>query len=172
MKQQYTISDLWQRFVKLLEADSPQSVERIRPSASAEAIAEAEQRLKVVFPEELRQLYLLADGFAEGAFLLRDDYRILQLSEMVEASLALVGKVVVMDYLAGEIEKPKKVVRLLVARAQEDNPDVSQVSLRLRAKKPSVELWYLEGGVHDWEEVVEIGESLTEWIEGCLEYYG
>ena len=31
MKQQYTISDLWQRFVKLLEADSPQSVERIRP---------------------------------------------------------------------------------------------------------------------------------------------
>ena len=141
-------------------------------SASAEAIAEAEQRLKVVFPEELRQLYLLADGFAEGAFLLGMIHRILQLSEMVEASLALVGKVVVMDYLAGEIEKPKKVVRLLVVRAQEDNPDVSRVSVRLRAKKPSVELSYLEGGVHDWEEVVEIGESLTEWIEGCLEYYG
>ncbi len=172
MKQEQTISGVWERFVKLLAADSPDRVARIRPPATVEAIAEAEQRLGAVFPEELRQLYLIADGFAEGVLLLRDDYRILPLSEMVEASLALVGKVVVMDYLAGEIEKPKKVVRLLFARAQEDDPDISQVSLRLRAKKSSVELWYLEGGIHDWEEVVEIGESLTEWIEGCLEYYG
>jgi cell wall assembly regulator SMI1 len=172
MTQKQTMSDVWARFITLLAADAPQMVERIRPPATAGALAEAEQRLAVALPEDMRQLYLLADGFAEGAFLLRDDYRILPLSEMIEASLALVGETVVLDYLAGEVEKPKKVTRLLFARAQEDDPDVSQVSVRLRAKKPSVELWYLEGGIHDWEEVVELGESVTEWIDGCLQYYG
>lgn len=165
------MGDVWKQFVAYLEVDSPHALGHIRPEASVKAIAEAEQRLNVALPEELCQLYLIADGFAEGAFLLRDDYRILPLSEMVEASLALVGQVVVMDYLAGEVENPKKVTRLLFARSKEDDPDVSQVTLRLRAKNPSVELWYLEGGIHDWEEVVEIGKSLSEWIEGCLAYY-
>ena len=172
MKQKRSISEVWERFLKLLEAHAPEVIGHIRPPASMEAIAAAEQRLKVVFPEELRQFYLLADGFQEGAYLLIDYYRILPLDEMVEASLAMVGQVVVMDFLAGEIEKPKKVVRLLFARAKEDDPDISQVTLRLRARKPYMETWYREGGVHDWEEVVETGESLTESIETYLEYYG
>ena len=172
MKQKPAISEVWERFVALLKADSPQMVARIRPPASAEVLAEAEQRLQVVFPAELRHFYLLADGFAEGVYLLREDYRILPLGEMVEASLALVGEPVILDNLAGETEIPKKVVRLLFALAKEDDPDVSQVSLRLRTKKPCVEMWYREGGIHDWEEVVETDESLTEWLDDCLEYYG
>ena len=171
MKQKPSITEVWERFVKLLHAHAPQMVAHIRPPASTEAIAEAEQRLKVVFPGDLRQLYLLADGFAEGAYLLRDDYRVLPLSELVEASLALVGEPVILDYVAVEVSIPKKVVRLLFARAQEDNPDVSQVTFRLHARKPYMEIWYRKGGIHDWEEVVETWESLTEWIAECLDYY-
>ena len=72
MHQQPAINEVWGRFVTLLESHAPALVGHIRPPATASAIAEAEQRLLVVFPEELRQLYLLADGFVEGAYLLRD----------------------------------------------------------------------------------------------------
>jgi hypothetical protein len=68
---------------------------------------------------------------------------------------------------------PEKALHVLFAQAKDDDPDVEQVSLRLRSKvkPPSVEIWFREGGIHDWEEVVETGESLTEWFEECLEYY-
>jgi hypothetical protein len=66
----------------------------------------------------------------------------------------------------------KKVIRLVFARAKDADPDVEQVSLRLWPKKrPSVELWYRAGGIHDFEEVVDWEESLTVWMEGCLVYY-
>ncbi|HET8846107.1 MAG TPA: SMI1/KNR4 family protein [Ktedonobacteraceae bacterium] len=173
MKQQPTLDGVWGRFVQFLASHAPAMVEQIRTPAKASAVAEAEQRLGVVFPEELRQLYLLADGFVEGAYLLRDDYRILPLDEMVEASLALVGEPIMMDGLLLQVAMPNKVIRLLFAQAREDDPDVKQVSVRLRSKlkPPLVELWFREGGIHDWEEVVETGDTLTEWIEGCLEYY-
>ncbi|HLV98899.1 MAG TPA: SMI1/KNR4 family protein [Ktedonobacterales bacterium] len=174
MKQKPAISAVWERFVALLEADSPQMLEQIRAPTSAEAIAEAEQCLQIVFPEELRQLYLLVDGFAEGAYLLRDDLRILPLSEMVQASLALVGVPILMDSLALQVTVPKKVIHVIFAQAEEDNPDIEQVSLRLRSKikPPSVEIWFREGGIHKWEDIVETGDTLTEWFEECLEYYG
>ena len=173
MHQQPTINAVWGRFAQLLESHAPAMVGHIRPPATASAIAEAEQRLLVVFPAELRQLFLLADGFAEGAYLLRDDYRILPLGVLVEASLALVGVPIPMDALALQVTAPQQVIRLLFARAKADNPDVEQVSLRLRSrlKPPSVEIWFREGGIHDWEEVVETSESLTEWLDECLEYY-
>jgi hypothetical protein len=174
MEHKSAIDDVWGRFVTELEADVPARVGHIRPPVPAQEIAEAEQRLGIVLPEELRQLYLLADGFADGAYLLRDQYRILPLSEMIDASLALVGEPILMDSLALQVSVPQKVLHLVFAQAKEDDPDVEQVSLRLRSKlkPPSVEIWFREGGIHHWADVVETGETLTEWLDECLEYYG
>jgi hypothetical protein len=91
---------------------------------------------------------------------------------MVEASLALVGESVILDELAGEVSVAKTLIRLVVAQAKVDDPDISQVSMRLWSKKqPSMEVWYRAGGVHFYEEVVDWQESLSVWLEGCLEYY-
>ncbi|MGO8951447.1 MAG: SMI1/KNR4 family protein [Ktedonobacterales bacterium] len=148
-------------------------LKQIRPPATIEGIQEAEQRLHCAIPDELQHLYLLADGFVEGAFLLRDTYRLLPLSEMVDATLALVGTPIIFDVLSGEVSLSNKVVRLVFAHAKADDPDVAQITLRLwPKKKPSVELWYREGGLHTFEEVVDWQESVTEWIGECLEYYG
>jgi cell wall assembly regulator SMI1 len=167
-----TLAAVWGQFIDLLTAQSPELLEQIRPSATRAALAEAEQRLQCALPEEILQLYSLADGFVAGAYLLRDDYRLLPLGEMVEASLALVGEPVVLDALAGEVSVAKKVIRFVFAQAKEDDPDVAQVSMRLWPKKrPSVEIWYRAGGIHDFEEVVDTQESLAAWIDGCLEYY-
>jgi len=172
MQPQQAFTATWARFIDLLTAQSPEHLQHIRPPAARAALAEAEQRLKCNLPEELRQLYSLADGFVAGAYLLRDDYRLLPLGEVVEASLALVGEPVVLDELAGEIAVAKKVIRLVFAQAKEDDADISQISMRLWPKKrPSVEVWYRAGGVHDFEEVVDWQESLSTWLEGCLEYY-
>lgn len=172
MAQQRTLEGTWSRFIEYIVAQSPLMMEHIRAPASPEAIEQAERRLNCALPEALRQLYLLADGFAADAYLLRDQYRVLLLSEMVEASLALVGEPVVLDALAGEVAVTKKVTRLIFAHARDDDPDVSQVSLRVWARKrASVELWYREGGIHDIEEVVDWNEDLAAWIEECLEYY-
>jgi hypothetical protein len=134
--------------------------------------AEAEQRLQCPLPEELLQLYSLADGFAVGAYVLRDGYRLLPLDEMIEASLALVGEPVVLDALAGEYSQVQRVIRLVFGQAQEDDPDIVQVSVRLWHRKwPSVEVWYRAGGIYDFEEVVDTQDSLTAWLEACLEYY-
>src|SRR5262249_44657382 len=119
----------WARFIALLTTQSPELLEQIRPPAAPEALAAAEQRLRRALPQDLRQLYALADGFVAGAYLLRDDYRLLPLDEMVEASLALVGAPVVLDELAGEVSVAKTVIRLVVARAKEDDPDIEQVSV-------------------------------------------
>ena len=145
-------------------------MQRNRPPATPKALAEAEQRLRRALPDELRSIYSLADGFVAGAYLLHDDYRLLPIGEMVEASLALVGEPVVLDELAGQYSVAKKVTRLVFAQTKEDDPDISQVSLRLWPKKqPSVEMWYRAGGIHDFEEVVDWQESLPVWLEGCLE---
>ncbi len=172
MQHHQALTATWARFTALLTAQSPELLQHIRPPAAREALAEAEQRLQCTLPEELRQLYSLADGFVAGAYLLRDDYHLLPLGEVVEASLALVGEPVVLDELAGEVSVAKKVIRLVFAQAKEDDPDISQVSLRLWPKKrPSVEVWYRAGGIHFYEEVVDWQESLSAWLEGCLQYY-
>jgi cell wall assembly regulator SMI1 len=172
MQDQRALTVAWTRFIELLTSQSPKLVEQIHPPATPAALAQAEQRLQCALPEELRALYSLADGFAAGAYLLGDDYRLLSLGEMVEASLGLVGEPVVLDALAGEVSVAKKVMRLVFAQAKEDDHDVAQVSLRLWPKKPpSVEVWYRAGGIHDFEEVVDWQERLSTWLESCLEYY-
>ena len=91
---------------------------------------------------------------------------------MIEVSLALVGEPVALDALAGEYFQTQRVIRLVFAQAREDDPDVVQVSVRLwPGKWPSVHVWYSAAGIHDFEEVVETQESLTAWLEACLEYY-
>jgi hypothetical protein len=162
----------WGRFIDLLTEQSPELLGHIRPPATREALAEAEQRLRCTLPEEFLQLYSLADGFVAGAYVLRDDYRLLPLGEVIEASLALVGEPVVLDAVAGEQSLARRVLRLVFARAKEDDPDVVQVSVRLWPKKrPGVEVWYRARGIHDIEEVVDTQDSLTAWLEACLEYY-
>jgi hypothetical protein len=172
MQAKRTLVSVWQRFIDLLTVQSPELLEHIRPPTTREALAEAEQRLQCTLPPELLQLYLLADGFATGAYLLRDDYRLLPLGEMIEASLSLVGEPVVLDEVAGEVSVAKKVIRLVFAQAKDNDPDISLASVRLWPKKQhSMEVWYRAGGIHDFEEVVDWQEGLTAWLEGCLEYY-
>ena len=172
MQHHRTLAAAWGRFIDLLTAQSPELLKQIRQPATRAALAEAEQRLHCPLPEELLQLYLLADGFAVGSYVLRDDYRLLPLEEMIEASLALVGEPVALDALAGEYSQAQRVIRLVFALAQEDDPDVVRVSLRLWPRKwPSVEKWYRAGGIHDFEEVVDTQDTLTAWLEACLEYY-
>jgi cell wall assembly regulator SMI1 len=172
MPHDHALAAVWERFIDLLAAQAPERLGYIRPPATREALTEAEQRLQCTLPEELRELYALAGGFVAGAYMLCDDYRLLPLDEMVEASLALVGEPVVLDALAGEISQAKRVIRLVVAQAKADDPNIVQVSMRLWPKKrPSMETWYRAGGIHDFEEVVDTHESLTAWLEGCLEYY-
>src|SRR5215471_8814366 len=103
MQPQQALFAMWAQFIDLLTAQSAALLAHIRPPATPEALAEAEQRLRRAIPEDLRRLYSLADGFVTGAYLLHDDYRLLPLGEMVEASLALVGEPVVLDELAGEV---------------------------------------------------------------------
>jgi hypothetical protein len=172
MQPHQTLTAIWARFTAVLTAQSPELLQHIRPPATLAALAAAEQRLQRPLPEDLRQLYSLADGFVAEAYLLRDDYRLLPLDEMVEASLALVGEPVITDELAGEVSVAKTVIRLVFAQAKDDDPDISHVSVRLWPKKrPSVEVWYRAGGIHDYEEVVDWQESLTAWLEGRLDYY-
>jgi hypothetical protein len=172
MPPDHTIAHHWARFCGFLARDTPQFLPDIRPPATLSSIQEVEQRLSCTIPAELQHLFLLADGFSEGAFLLRDDCRLLPLSEMVDASLALVGIPIVLDVLSGQISRSNKVIRLLFAQAKADDPDIVQFSLRLWPKKqPSVEIWYREGGIHTFEEVVDGYESMAEWLEECLEYY-
>src|SRR5262249_34124213 len=154
MQAHRTLVSAWQQFIEVLTIQSPELLRHIRPPATREALAEAERRLQRTLPEELRQLYSLADGFMAAAYLLRDDARLLPPGEAVEASLALVGEPVVLDELAGEVSVAKQVIRLVFARAKADDPDIAQVSLRIWPKKrPSVEVWYRAGGIHDFEEV-------------------
>lgn len=171
MQHYHALAAAWGQFIDLLTAQSPELLEHIRPPATHAALTEAEQRLQCSLPEELLQLYSLADGFVARAYLLCDCYRLLPLGEAVEASLTLVGEPVVLDALAGELSLAQRVIRVVFARAKDDDPDVEQVSLRLWPKRrPTVEVWYRAGGIHDFEEVVDGRESLTEWIEECLEY--
>src|SRR5579883_392876 len=132
---QRTIEDVWARFVASVSRETPAMASFIRAPASQGALAEAERRLGCALPDELRRLYVCADGFALGAFLLRDDYRILPVDEMVEASLGLVGASITLDFESGEVSRAKKVIRLVLARARPDDEDVEQISLRLRARK-------------------------------------
>jgi hypothetical protein len=172
MHPQQALFATWARFIDALTAQSPELLQHIRPPATPEALSEAEQRLRRAMPEELRRLYSLADGFVAGAYLLHDTYRLLPSGEMVEASLALVGEPVVLDALAAQFSRSKRVIRLVFAQAKEDDHDISQVGLRLWPKKqPSVEMWYRAGGIHDFEEVVDWQESLTAWLEGCVEQH-
>ena len=172
MQYDLALQSAWERFIDLLTAQSPKLLERIRPPATRTALAEAQQRLQCTLPEEIQHLYLLADGFVVGACVLRDEYRLLPLDEMVEASLALVGEPLVLDAVAGQHSQAHRVTRLVVFQAKEDDPDVVQVSVRLWPKKrPSVEIWYRAGGTHDVEEVLNTQGSLTAWLEDCLEYY-
>src|SRR5262245_35061678 len=110
MQYHRALTATWARFTALLTAQSPELLQHIRPPAAREELAEAEQRLHCTLPEELWQLYSLADGFVAGAYLLHDDYRLLPLGEVVKASLALVGEPIVLDELAGEVSVAKKVV--------------------------------------------------------------
>ena len=171
MQYNLALQSAWERFIDLLSAQSSELLEHIRPPATRPALAEAEQRLQCTLPEELQQLYLLADGFRAGVCVLRDEYRLLPIDEMVEASLALVGEPASAGCSAGQHSEARRVIRLVVLQTKEDDPNAVKVSVRLWPKRqPTVEIQYRAGGTHDVEEVLHTQGSLTAWLEDCLEY--
>lgn len=64
----------------------PDGPELLLPPASAQAIADAEQRLALRFPPDLRALYRLADGQAPGSPSLWFAFRWMPLAEAVDAA--------------------------------------------------------------------------------------
>jgi hypothetical protein len=156
----------WERFVEFL---SQEEKEELCLAVSDDALNNAQQLLDCIFPLEFYTLYRLADGFKKDAFLLRDDYRILPLEDMVAESIK--KPLVVTDEMSGEFENPDTVVRLIFAVTKEENRDIQQVSLYLHEDGASVETWFKEGGIHDFDEVIDTELSLVDWLEECLEYY-
>jgi cell wall assembly regulator SMI1 len=161
------VKECWEKFIQYLSEE-----ERIMLCLPVTEVAldRAQSRLDCQIPPELRTMYMMADGFQKDAFLLRDDYRVLTLEEMILESEK--KPLVVIDEMAGEFEEPDRVTRLIFAVTEEDNRDIQQVSLHLDEDDATVEIWFKEGGIHDFEEVVDTELSLGEWLEECLEYYG
>ena len=168
-----SMEQAWAQFTAYLQKNDPQAFAAINPPVTEQQLVEARSVLGDAFHGELERLYRLADGFAPGAFLLMDSYRILPLSEMIDDSLSLTGTRISTDYLAGESRKLKKFALLTLALTEHNNPDVERVSVSVSRGKSSVFLWCLEGGIHDWEEVVDWDESLEEWLTSLIrDFYG
>ena len=54
------ILDSWERILKWLKANAPETLETLNPGASSAAIEEIEQFLEVLFPEAVRDFLLRA----------------------------------------------------------------------------------------------------------------
>ncbi len=162
---------IWNEFIGHLTKTEPESLSKINPPATTEQLNEAKAILGSVFHEDIEQLYHLANGFTEGAYLLRDDYRILPIDEMIKQSLALAGKRIFTDYEAGQSRKIKKGDMIVLALAEEDNCDVEKISISVTRGKTNVAIWFKEDGIHDYEEVIDTSETLEEWLTSVLEYY-
>ena len=165
------MKDIWQNFLAGLEKYSSELIKEINPPATEAQLEKARTLLGPLFHPELEELYKIANGFAPGAYLLRDDYRILPLEEMIEKSLAIIGTTVPTDFEAGEYTTLKKLKLLVFAIAKEEDEDVEQVSISIKRGKTDISLWYKEGGIHDFEEVVSTSETLKEWLTVVVEEY-
>ena len=162
----------WAAFVSAIERDSPASLALVNPPATDEQIEEARRELGSLHPD-LERLYRLADGFTPGAYLLLDSHRILPLAELIDDSRSLNGTYIVTDSEAGEGRKLGQFDLLTLTRTRPDVPDMSRVSVSVSRKKARVHVWFVEGGVHDFEEVVDTEESLDQWLDDAIsDYHG
>lgn len=165
------IDSTWNTFLDFVRQDDPESLARVNPPASEEQLATAVSALGSALPDEVRDLYLLANGFGPNSFLLRDDYRLLPLDEMVAASMDLVGETVAVDAEAGVSLTFTEPSRLVLFDARDGDDDVERVCVRARKTRTRVELWFKQGGIHDFEELVDTELTLSDWFDEVLEYY-
>ncbi|MGB4776068.1 MAG: SMI1/KNR4 family protein [Daejeonella sp.] len=165
------IEESWNKFVNHLKVEDTENLEKINPPATIEQLEKAKAVLGPLFHEDLQKIYKLANGFIQGAYILSDGYRILPIDEMLEKSLDLVGQVLITDVEAGEFKKIDKIKMVIFAIAKEDDEDIEQIGFSLRRNKTDIAIWYKEGGIHSFEEVVETGETFEEWFNDMLEYY-
>jgi len=56
------MEQLWQQLIQALALLSPDLVQSLRPGVSEQALQEAEQRVGILFPEELRVYFRLHNG--------------------------------------------------------------------------------------------------------------
>jgi len=76
-----SIEATWHRIDFWLETNVKQVADGLRSGASPDQIADAERRLGVEFPDDVRSSYLLHDGQDGGA--LMDMYELLSLDAIV-----------------------------------------------------------------------------------------
>lgn len=166
------IEQIWDKFIGYLKAEDPEILKKINPPATKEQIDKAKKVLGSLFHEDIQKIYQMANGFAQGGYLLSDKYRILPIDEMLEKSLKLVGEIFITDTTVGEYKKIDKLKMIIFAVAKEDDEDIHQIGLSLRKNKTNIAIWYKEGGIHTFEEVIETSENLEEWFGEMMEYYG
>lgn len=77
------------RIARWVAVCAPETELMFRPGARAGALTEAERRLGVSLPAELRTLYAHADGQPEAAPTVSDAFYLMPLTEAVEAALFL-----------------------------------------------------------------------------------
>ena len=166
------IEKIWNQFINYLKNEDQGNLKKINPPATKKQLEKAKKTLGSLFHEDIEKIYEKADGFIEGAYLLSDKYRILPIDEMLEKSLKLVGEVLITDWEAGESKKINKLTIVIFAVAKDDNEDIQQIGFSVRKNKTNITIWYKEGGIHTFEEVVETSETLEEWLNEMMEYYG
>ena len=69
MSKRTSVSELWRRFDAWLAEHAPARAERLRPGASAAAIAAAEARLGLAFPADVREGFACHDGDDEAGII-------------------------------------------------------------------------------------------------------
>jgi cell wall assembly regulator SMI1 len=162
----------FEELYQTVEKEQPALFAQLLPAASPKAIEDFEKTLALSLPDDFKELYLLFNGFAPHTYLY-DGLRLLPLNEIIEQTQHIKGSPIVTYEMAGEffIANKKQNNLLIIALYEPSNPDIAWVGLKLSQSKKTQKisgkicLMYKEGGIHDFEEMVSIGETFGEWIE-------
>jgi hypothetical protein len=163
---------IWNKFIDSINQIDPEFLRKINPPATEELLNNAKTMLGPAFHEDVEQLYSLANGFADGAYLLTDYYRILPIDEMIAKSLALIGKRFTTDYEAGESMKTKKGELIILALVEEDDCDKEKIGVSVTTGKTDMAIWFKEGGIHDYKElIIDSSQTLEKWLTSLIDGY-
>ena len=173
------IENLWKRFIQNIQNDKTDSdlISGFNSPAHPNEIRQIEALLKISLPNNLKQLYYCCNGFSKDIFI-GDGFRLLPVQEMAEKTIAFYNTLFVTDELAGEFFywNNKKVTRLFFADYKKQHEDIYFEGLLIRKKGNAIKeetfIYYKADGIHDYEEVVDTGETLAEWLEGKIDIYG
>lgn len=152
---------------------------KILPGAVSEKqLTDAEKELHTVLPDDLKNLYRKFNGFPIDEYF-SFQIRILPLEEALECTNKISGSFIPTDVLAGTgfTINAKKTDIMIFAKYHPNNTDTDWVGLKLSHNKKTgkaggkICIMYKNGGIHSFAELVHSGESLTEWLETCIEAY-